>query len=86
MLIILAIAFGVLLGRNQNAGAVIEWIIAFLFTFYLLSFWHDLHQSRNFSKGELTRERFMTANGVGRENVNGHGNPDVNMAERGSQM
>ena len=80
MLIVLAIAFGVLLGTNQNAGAVIEWVIAFLFTFYLLSFWYDLRQTRDVSKGEFSRERFMNANGHG----SGHASPG--MTEIGPRM
>ncbi|KAL5504447.1 hypothetical protein ACEPAH_8523 [Sanghuangporus vaninii] len=82
VLIVLAIAFGILLGRNQNAGAVVEWVIAFLFTFYLLSFWYDLRQSRDYSKGELTRERFVNGNG----HVDGHADPGIEMVERVPQM
>ncbi|KAK2738270.1 hypothetical protein FQN57_007133 [Myotisia sp. PD_48] len=43
----LAIAFGVT-GRGQNRknqAAVIEWVIAFIFTFYMLSFVMDLYPS-----------------------------------------
>ncbi|KAK6354355.1 hypothetical protein TWF730_008763 [Orbilia blumenaviensis] len=39
----LAIAFGILLrNRNHNAGAAVEWVLAILFTGYLLSFNFDL--------------------------------------------
>ncbi|KAH8693543.1 Frag1/DRAM/Sfk1 family-domain-containing protein [Talaromyces proteolyticus] len=40
----LAIAFGVLdkSSHRQNSAAVIEWVIAFIFTFYVLSFIVDL--------------------------------------------
>jgi len=30
-----------------------EWIIAFGFTFYILTFYYDLVQSKNMEKGEL---------------------------------
>ncbi|RPA83299.1 hypothetical protein BJ508DRAFT_413498 [Ascobolus immersus RN42] len=42
----LSIAFGVCLyKKKQNVGAVIEWVIAFIFTFYVLSFFIDLRPS-----------------------------------------
>ncbi|KAI9844072.1 MAG: hypothetical protein M1838_002328 [Thelocarpon superellum] len=41
--IILAIAFGVCLyKKNSNPGAVLEWLIALIFTFYILTFFLDL--------------------------------------------
>ncbi|KAH9481481.1 Protein sfk1 [Psilocybe cubensis] len=52
-LIILAIAFGITLFHAPDAGAVLEWIIAFGFTFYLLTFFYDLRLSKNVEKGEL---------------------------------
>ena len=40
---LLAIAFGVLLFKgNKNIGAILEWLLAFLFTFYILTFLVDL--------------------------------------------
>ncbi|EJU02018.1 hypothetical protein DACRYDRAFT_107739 [Dacryopinax primogenitus] len=41
----LAIAFGICLNTNNlyNTGAIIEWIVAFVFEFYLVTFWMDLH-------------------------------------------
>ncbi|KAG2356770.1 Frag1/DRAM/Sfk1 [Suillus spraguei] len=42
ILIALAIAFGVTMYYASNVGAVIEWIIGFGFTFYLLTFAYDL--------------------------------------------
>ncbi|KAH8106661.1 Frag1/DRAM/Sfk1 [Phellopilus nigrolimitatus] len=57
ILIALAIAFGALLDSSDpDSGAIIEWTIAFLYTFYLLSFWWDLRQSGGLSKGELGPE------------------------------
>jgi len=52
-LIVFAIIFGSLLDVRQNVAAVFEWAIAFGFTFYLLTFWWDLRQSKNFGRGEL---------------------------------
>ncbi|KAI5116746.1 hypothetical protein M0805_008136 [Coniferiporia weirii] len=64
VLIVLAIAFGSLLdSSHQNAGAIIEWTIAFLFTIYLLSFWFDLRQSKGIEKGGLLPERLENGNG-----------------------
>eukprot|EP00914_Ancora_sagittata_P023203 GHVO01045950.1.p1 GENE.GHVO01045950.1~~GHVO01045950.1.p1 ORF type:complete len:128 (+),score=6.66 GHVO01045950.1:347-730(+) len=39
LLIILAVAFGVTERAAVNVGGVLEWTIAFGFTFYLLTFW-----------------------------------------------
>ncbi|EJD48599.1 hypothetical protein AURDEDRAFT_144099 [Auricularia subglabra TFB-10046 SS5] len=64
VLIAAAIAFGVTLGRKQNVAAIIEWAIAFGFTFYLLTFWADLRASRNISAGELTRDKLIAAGQV----------------------
>ncbi|KAJ3572553.1 hypothetical protein NP233_g3009 [Leucocoprinus birnbaumii] len=57
ILICLAIAFGITLYHSNNAGAVLEWIIAFGFTFYLLTFFYDLRLSKGVADGELTREK-----------------------------
>ncbi len=48
VLIALAIAFGVLLltGAHQNVAAIIEWLIAFGFTLYLLTFYVDLRETK----------------------------------------
>ncbi|KAG9032170.1 hypothetical protein FRB95_001797 [Tulasnella sp. JGI-2019a] len=53
LLIILAIAFAICLYRAQNPAAILEWTISFGYTFYLLTFWLDLRQSKGVSKGEL---------------------------------
>jgi len=37
--------------------AVLEWVIAFGFTFYLLTFVYDLRLSKGVADGELTREK-----------------------------
>ncbi|KAF4596372.1 hypothetical protein EYR40_007940 [Pleurotus pulmonarius] len=54
ILIVLAIAFGVALFKSTNVGGVLEWTIAFGFTFYLLTFFYDLRMSKGVGKGELT--------------------------------
>ena len=53
ILIILAVAFGVTLRSRINAAAVLEWTISFLFTFYILTYFYDLRQSKGNRKGEL---------------------------------
>jgi len=58
-LIVLAIAFGITLYENTNAGAILEWVIAFGFTFYLLTFFYDLRMSKGVHRGELSRDALM---------------------------
>ncbi|KAF9061404.1 Frag1/DRAM/Sfk1 [Rhodocollybia butyracea] len=57
ILIALAIAFGVTLFTAANVAAVLEWTIAFGYTFYLLTFYYDLRQSKGVHKGELNADR-----------------------------
>ncbi|KAF9061405.1 Frag1/DRAM/Sfk1 [Rhodocollybia butyracea] len=57
ILIALAIAFGVTKLTVVNVAAVLEWAIAFGFTFYLLTFYYDLRQSKGVHKGELNAYR-----------------------------
>ncbi|EIN03782.1 hypothetical protein PUNSTDRAFT_139307 [Punctularia strigosozonata HHB-11173 SS5] len=63
ILIILAIVFAVFLTQNgtkaDNVDAVLEWTIAFGFTFYLLTFWYDLRMSKGMHRGQLGRENLM---------------------------
>ncbi|TFK94035.1 hypothetical protein K466DRAFT_510385 [Polyporus arcularius HHB13444] len=59
ILILLAIAFAVLLFTATDAGAVVEWTIAFGFTFYLLTFFWDLRMSKGVHRGELSRTRIL---------------------------
>ncbi|KAI0749424.1 Frag1/DRAM/Sfk1 family-domain-containing protein [Daedaleopsis nitida] len=59
ILILLAIAFAVLLFEVPDAGAVLEWTIAFGFTFYLLTFFWDLRMSKGVSRGELSQQRLL---------------------------
>ncbi|TGZ83446.1 hypothetical protein EX30DRAFT_339622 [Ascodesmis nigricans] len=52
----LSISFGACMYKKKhNAGAIIEWLIAFLFTFYVLSFFFDL-RPRASTKGIMTPE------------------------------
>lgn len=41
--------------------AVLEWIIGFGFTFYLLTFFFDLRVSRGRQRGELSKVRFLSS-------------------------
>ena len=40
-------------------AAIVEWTIAFGFTFYLLTFFWDLRMSKGVRRGELSRERLL---------------------------
>jgi len=51
ILVAAAIAFGVCLDLANTAGAILEWAIAFGFTFYLLTFWYDLRQAKGVPRG-----------------------------------
>ncbi|TFY73955.1 hypothetical protein EWM64_g10057 [Hericium alpestre] len=54
ILVILAIAFAVELYANDNVGGVLEWVIAFLYTLFLLTFVYDLRLSKGVHKHELS--------------------------------
>ncbi|KAK7032829.1 Frag1/DRAM/Sfk1 family-domain-containing protein [Favolaschia claudopus] len=55
ILVVLAVAFGVALFTRKafDAGAILEWIIALGFTFYMLTFYYDLRQAKGVNRGEL---------------------------------
>jgi len=59
ILIICAIAFAITLYTTPDVGAVLEWVIAFGYTFYLLTFFYDLRMARGVRKGELSRQRLL---------------------------
>jgi len=59
LLILLAIAFAVTLYEAIDVGAVLEWTIAFGYTFFLLTFFYDLRMAKGVHKGELARERLV---------------------------
>ena len=48
-----------------NFTAILEWAIAFGFTFYLLTFWFDLRQARGVRKGEMFSRRRVQMRGAG---------------------
>lgn len=60
LLIILAIVFAVTLYEAVNVGAVVEWIIAFGYTLYLLTFFYDLRMAKGVHKGELDRNKLLS--------------------------
>ncbi|CUS13776.1 unnamed protein product [Tuber aestivum] len=52
----LSIAFGTTMyKRKSNAAAVLEWLVAFFFTFYVISFFYDLRPKAR-TKEEIQRE------------------------------
>ncbi|KZV61301.1 hypothetical protein PENSPDRAFT_593004 [Peniophora sp. CONT] len=54
VLIIAAIVYAICFTIAKNVGAIIEWIIAFGFTFYMLTFAYDLRLSKGVHKFELS--------------------------------
>ncbi|KAF8590713.1 hypothetical protein K439DRAFT_1329151 [Ramaria rubella] len=55
VLVILAIVFGSLMDSKPNVGAILEWVIAFGFTFYLLTFFFDLRMAKQSTNDELNQ-------------------------------
>ncbi|KAF3934016.1 hypothetical protein ABW19_dt0200451 [Dactylella cylindrospora] len=50
----LAVAFGILMSqRRHNAGAILEWVTAFVFTGYLMSFLFDLLPAARSNTGQF---------------------------------
>ncbi|CDO74984.1 hypothetical protein BN946_scf184945.g56 [Trametes cinnabarina] len=98
ILILLAIAFAITLFQATDPGAILEWIIAFGFTFYILTFFFDLRMAKGVHKGELSRQRLLAmrqrgqggeaayeANGAGfGPGTNGHANGSANGYANGS--
>jgi len=56
ILVAAAVAFAVCLQVKKDAGAILEWAIAFGFTFYLLTFWFDLRQAKGVPKGAALKD------------------------------
>jgi hypothetical protein len=54
ILFVLAVAFGIALFQATFVGGILEWIIAFGFTFYLLTFFYDLRLAKGNYKGKYT--------------------------------
>jgi len=79
ILILLAIAFAVALYKATDVAAVLEWTIAFGYTFYLLTFAYDLRMAKGVHRGDLSRQRLTYMQQHGRnvaELTRGHeGNP-----------
>ncbi|EKM58228.1 uncharacterized protein PHACADRAFT_252400 [Phanerochaete carnosa HHB-10118-sp] len=59
ILIVLAVVFAITLYTAVNVGAVVEWVIAFGYTFYLLTFWYDLRMAKGVHRGEFSRKRLI---------------------------
>lgn len=59
ILIILAIVFAITLYTTNDVAAVIEWVIAFGYTFFLLTFVYDLRMTRGVEKGQFSRDRLL---------------------------
>lgn len=59
LLIILAVVFAITLYTANDVGAVVEWVIAFGYTFYLLTFFYDLRMAKGVHKGDLSRARLI---------------------------
>lgn len=59
LLIVFAIVFAITLYTTANVGAVIEWVIAFGYTFYLLTFYYDLRMSRGMRKGAYLDQELL---------------------------
>ncbi|KAI0687656.1 Frag1/DRAM/Sfk1 family-domain-containing protein [Cytidiella melzeri] len=53
LLILCAIAFAIALFEATDVGAVLEWTIAFGYTFYLLTFFFDLRMAKGVHRGQL---------------------------------
>ncbi|KAG6843088.1 hypothetical protein H0H93_002276, partial [Arthromyces matolae] len=67
LLIFLAICFGVTLYKNADVGAIFEWIIAFGFTFYLLTFFYDLRQAKGTRRGQYDKAQIRAGMGINAE-------------------
>ncbi|KAI0346168.1 hypothetical protein BDW22DRAFT_1405114 [Trametopsis cervina] len=60
ILILCAIAFAIALFEAKDVGAILEWIIAFGYTFYLLTFFYDLRMSKGVHRGQLAPAEIRT--------------------------
>lgn len=61
ILILCAIAFAIALFNATDVGAILEWIIAFGYTFYLLTFFFDLRLAKGAHRGQFAREQIRQA-------------------------
>ena len=80
----LVIAFGVLLTRSDNdAAGVLEWVIAFVFSFYVFSFALDLYPAVRTKNPEkrFSRDPMLMNGGVDESRVPSRGARQQHMAE-----
>ncbi|KAI0090152.1 Frag1/DRAM/Sfk1 family-domain-containing protein [Irpex rosettiformis] len=61
ILILCAIAFAIALFNATDVGAILEWIIAFGYTFYLLTFFLDLRMAKGVHRGQFKRSEIKQA-------------------------
>lgn len=68
VLVVLAIAFGSVMDSHFEVGAILEWVIAFGFTFYLLTFFLDLRMVKHIQDEEASYEHqnLWRRGGIGR--------------------
>lgn len=62
VLIVLAIAFGTVMDSHHEVGAILEWMIAFGFTFYLLTFFLDLRMAAHITDEEAQQHLWNKRN------------------------
>ncbi|KAK0440393.1 Frag1/DRAM/Sfk1 [Desarmillaria tabescens] len=65
LLILLAFAFTIAFYQSPHVGAILEWIVAFGFTLYLLTFVFDLRQSKGVQRRQLSAENLRRAIMIG---------------------
>jgi len=93
LLILLAIGFAIALYQgskhdNERAtfvGGVLEWVIAFGFVFYLLTFYFDLRMSKGMEKGDLSKEKLTAMQNNGTLTHNGHIDGPGELADHGGR-
>ncbi|KAI9724378.1 MAG: hypothetical protein M1812_000446 [Candelaria pacifica] len=54
--------------KHQNVAAVLEWIVAFIFTFYVLTFFIDLFPALRMKQGDLYGDNNSSSNYDGTTN------------------
>ncbi|EIW84028.1 hypothetical protein CONPUDRAFT_119590 [Coniophora puteana RWD-64-598 SS2] len=84
-LILLAVAFAFTLYYVPDVGGVIEWIIAFGYTFYLLTFYYDLRMAKGVEKGQLKKSMDVEEAVSPAHVVYGELNPDIPSQQNGRQ-
>ncbi|CAE6398334.1 unnamed protein product [Rhizoctonia solani] len=79
----LSIAFGITMYRGSNeAAAVLEWTIAYIFVFFLLTFYFDLRPAAGSPKGKYDVSRIAGAGS--RAELGRAGRPSMSTRESGS--